>query len=81
MNKKSSTIFVALFLCTILCLVWSRAQTETPNVAPPDQTSDASGDKWQRIVENNKQMEKTLAEIELNLQFVKARSMSGGRNP
>jgi hypothetical protein len=81
MTQKSSTLFVALFLCTILCLVWSRAQNQDPNTLPSDQASVESGDKWKQIIDNNKNMEKTLGEIEQNLQFVKARSMSGGRNP
>lgn len=36
-------------------------------------------DKWQQIAENHKKMTASLETIEQNLNFVKARSMSGGR--
>ncbi|NUN93566.1 MAG: hypothetical protein HUU04_07280 [Verrucomicrobiae bacterium] len=42
---------------------------------------DASpADKWTQIAENHKKMTAALEAIEQNLNFVKARSMSGGRH-
>ena len=41
----------------------------------------ASPDKWKQIDDHHKKMTATLETIEQNLNFVKARSMSGGRHP
>lgn len=39
----------------------------------------APSDKWAQIAENHKKMNQALDTIEQNLNFIKARSMSGGR--
>ncbi len=57
-------------------ILWLHAQ-ENPleSISSP-----IPNDKWAQIQDNNKAMLKSLDEIEKNLNFVKIRSMSGGRS-
>jgi len=58
-----------------LALAWLWAQDETSN----SDSDAAPADKWVQISENNRRMLKSLETIETNLNFVKNRSMSGGK--
>ena len=70
---KTPLLLMTLIASMILGLTWLRAQEASPE-------SDASPiSKWAAIEGNNKKMLKSLTEIEDNLNFVKARSMSGGK--
>jgi hypothetical protein len=42
-------------------------------------STNSSVDKWTTIENTNKDLSKSLEEIEQNLNFIKARSMQGGR--
>lgn len=50
-----------------------------PSLARLGAEDSLPADKWQQIAENHKKMSQALDTIEQNLNFVKARSMSGGR--
>jgi len=77
---RFATVAVA---CLALGLVWLRAQ-DTGEPAPAEPAA-AEGeeavpaDKWKQIKKNNEKMTKSLEQVEQNLNFVKARSMAGGR--
>ena len=75
---KSTALLVALIASMALGLTWLRAQEASQESQEPD-ASPISKSKWTAIDENNKRMLKSLAEIENNLNFAKARSMSGGK--
>ena len=70
--QKSMILFI--LLAGLGGFAWIYAQDQDPN------TSSQSSDKWIQIQENNKEMIESLDEIEKNLNFIKARSMSGGRS-
>jgi predicted nicotinamide N-methyase len=66
---KPLTYTAAALAAGILALALARVVAEDP----------ASPDKWQQINDNHKKMDQALEIIEQNLNFIKARSMSGGR--
>ena len=66
---KRITLAAAAIALALLGLSLTRLGAEDP----------APTDKWQQITENQKKMSQALELIEQNLNFVKARSMSGGR--
>ncbi len=72
--KKPTFFSLIPIFGLILGLIWLRAQ-ETPSNSNSDIIP---SDKWTQIQENNKKMSQTLTQIESNLNFIKARSMSGG---
>lgn len=67
---KRITLAAASLALGILGLSLARLGAQDP----------APVDKWQQIKENHEKMSKALELIEQNLNFVKARSMSGGRH-
>jgi hypothetical protein len=86
-QKKFVICFGTLSLATATWF-WVHAQEDaTPN-APPPPSADApstngdaaSADKWEQVKKNNEDMAKSLEAIQQNLQFIKARAMSGGRH-
>lgn len=44
-----------------------------------DNATPSTDDKWTKVINNNQDALKSLDAIEQNLNFIKARSMSGGR--
>ena len=70
--QKTVSVLATIAICLTLGLAWLHAQDAT--------SSSGSSDKWSQIQDNNKQMLKSMETIESNLNFIKARSMSGGRN-
>lgn len=49
------------------------------HIQAQDDSSTPAEDKWSKVINNNQDILKSLDEIEQNLNFIKARSMSGGR--
>jgi hypothetical protein len=70
---KKSIVCIGLFSITAATCFWLHAQE---NVASD---STVPTDKWEQVKKNNEDMTKSMETIEQNLQFIKARSMSGGR--
>jgi hypothetical protein len=70
-TRTTFLLFISTFLCFALGIAWTRAQENA--------ASAEAGDKWVQVQENNKQILASLEEVEKNLMFIKARSMSGGR--
>jgi len=71
--KKSILGLGFLSIVTATCL-WIHAQ----ETAGSD--SSVPGDKWEQVKKNNQDMLQSIEAIEQNLNFIKARSMSGGRS-
>ena len=75
-HLKPATIIIMLIACITLGFFCFSAQGENTSETKTDPNPT---DKWAQIQDNNKKMSKSLEEIEQNLDFVKARSMAGGR--
>ncbi len=74
---KSRPIIFSLagcLLCLLAGVLWLRAE-DSPSPGPDAENQD----KWSQIQTNHKEMLKKVDQIEENLNFIKARSMSGGR--
>ena len=71
MKKTLIPVAALAFALVVAAFAWLRAQD--PEAPPPD--------KWAEIQQNNKKISEALDQIEQNLNFIKARSMSGGRRP
>ncbi len=72
-TRKLTTLAGVTAGCLTLGLAWLYAQEAEPTDAEP-------ADKWIQIQKNNQEMNKSLEQVEQNLNFIKARSMSGGRS-
>ena len=68
---KRLTFVAAALAVALVALLLARSGAQ--EAAPPD--------KWQEISDNHKKMTQALETIEQNLNFAKARAMSGGRHP
>lgn len=66
---KRLTLAAAVLATALMAITLARLGAE--DAAPSD--------KWQQITDNHKKMTASLDLIEQNLNFVKARSTSGGR--
>jgi hypothetical protein len=71
MKKTLLPVAVVAFALVVAAFAWLQAQDQ--DGPPPD--------KWAEIQQNNKKIGEALDQIERNLNFIKARSMSGGRQP
>jgi hypothetical protein len=72
--RKNLIVGFCFLLLTTVSLLWLHAQENvTPNAGE-------SGDKWNQINLNNQEILKSLDTVDENLNFIKARSMRGGRS-
>jgi len=72
---KIRPLFATLSLgCLLAGALWLRAEEATK----PDAEN---ADKWTQIQNNQKDLLKKVDAIQENLNFIKARNMSGGRHP